>query len=149
MLPLKDVVSFNLSVENTLTATSEIIKEFKKRDLKDKIVLLRLFGTIKQGTNADIDYKRIEDYLQTQGIYSFLKNTNKLQSKEEEIAELKVTSSDMNKVEEAIIEQYEKENPDKFNDLILPLMHSLDLGKQEDEKTVIYETRLFSDLNNS
>jgi hypothetical protein len=26
-------------------------------------------------------------------------------------------------------------------------MHSLDLGKQEDEKTVIYETRLFADLN--
>lgn len=147
MLPIKEVVCFNIEIDNTLIATQKIISEFEKQELRDKIVLLRLEGNIKQGTNADIDYKRITDYLDTRGIYSFLKNTNKLQSQEEEISELKMTSSDMNKVEEVLIKQYELENPDKFNDLINPLMQALDLGKQEDEKTVIYETRLFGDLN--
>ena len=147
MLPIKEVVCFNIEIDNTLIATQKIISEFEKQELKDKIVLLRLEGNIKQGTNADIDYKRITDYLETRGVYSFLKNTNKLQSQEEEISELKMTSSDMNKVEEVLIKQYGLENPDKFNDLITPLMQALDLGKQEDEKTVIYETRLFGDLN--
>ena len=145
-LPLKEVIAFNLEIENALTATQKIISEFDKHDLKDKIVLIRLTGTIKQGTNADIDYKRITDYLSSKGIYSFLKNTNKLQSKDEKI-ELKVSSNEMNKVEEVLIESYTKSNPDKFNNLIIPLLHALDLAKQEDEKSVIYETRLLGDLN--
>lgn len=146
-LPLKEVVCFKIELENALIGTETIIQEFEKHNLMDKIVLLRVFGTITKGTNADIDYSRITDYLTQKGAYSFLKNTNKLQSKEEKIAELKITSGDMNKVEEAIIKQYETENPDKFNDLITPLMHTLQLPKQEDEKTTIYETRLFADLN--
>ncbi|MEK6885940.1 MAG: DNA repair exonuclease, partial [Nanoarchaeota archaeon] len=147
MLPIKEVICFNIDIDNALTATSKIIAEFDKHEIKDKIVLMRLSGTIKQGTNADIDYKRITDYLEQRGSYSFLKNTNKLQSSEEEIADVKITIGDMNKIEEVIIKQYELDNPDKFNELVLPLMHSLDLGKQEDEKTVIFETRLFADLN--
>ena len=35
----------------------------------------------------------------------------------------------------------------KFNSFLTPLMHSLDLAKQEDEKTTIFETRLFAELN--
>jgi len=147
MLPLKEVVCFNIETDNALTATQKIIAEFDKHEIKDKIVLLRLSGTIKQGTNADIDYKKIDDYLEQKKAFSFLKNTNKLQSSEEKIADIKITAGDMNKIEEVIIKQYELENPDKFNELVLPLMHSLDLGKQEDEKTVIFETRLFADLN--
>jgi DNA repair exonuclease SbcCD nuclease subunit len=145
-IPLKEVVSINLEITNTLTATEKIIKEFDKYDLMDKIVLLRLYGTITQGTNADIDFKRITDYLAQKGIYSFLKNTNKLQSKEADM-EIKITTTDMNKVEEILVTQYENDNPDKFNDLIVPLMHSLDLQKQDDEKSAIYESRLFSDIN--
>ncbi|MBM3247511.1 hypothetical protein FJZ17_03165 [Candidatus Pacearchaeota archaeon] len=53
----------------------------------------------------------------------------------------------MNKVEDILVQEYLKDNPDKFNNLIVPLMHSLDLQKQEDEKSVIYETRLLADLN--
>lgn len=147
MLPLKEVCCLNIEITNALTATPKIVGEMDKIDLKDKIFLLRLSGTIEQGISADIDYKKIEEYLNQKGVYSFLKNTNKLQSKEEEIAEIKISSSDMNKIEEIIMKQYEKDNPDKFNILINPLMHALGLQKQEDEKTVIFETRLFSDLN--
>jgi DNA repair exonuclease SbcCD nuclease subunit len=145
-LPIKEVKAFDLSIENALTATQKIISEFEKHDLADKIILLRLYGTITQGTNADIDYKRIADYLNGKGIYSFLKNTNSLQSKEE-ILEIKISSAEMNKIEELLIEDYMKTNPDKFNNLIMPLLHSLDLQKQEDEKSAIYESRLLEGLN--
>jgi DNA repair exonuclease SbcCD nuclease subunit len=147
ILPLKEVVCLNIEIENTLTATQKIISELDNHELIDKIVLLKLFGKIKQGTNADINYEKINEYLTEHKIYSFLKNTNKLESIDDKI-ELKIfSSSDMSKIEEALIGQYSKENPDKFNSMIVPLMHSLNLAKQEDEKTVIYETRLFSELN--
>jgi DNA repair exonuclease SbcCD nuclease subunit len=145
-LVLKDVIAIHIEIENALTATQKIITEFEKHEIRDKIVLMRLYGTITQGTNADIDYKRIGDYLKEKGVYSFLKNTNKLVSKEEEL-EVKIPTSEMNKVEEVLIDEYKKDNPDKFNSLIVPLLHALELQKQEDEKSVIYETRLFGDLN--
>jgi len=145
-LPIKEVISLKIKITNALTGTQKILSEFEKYNLADKIVLLRLDGEITQGTNADIDYKRIEEYLKQKGVYSFLKNTNKLETKEEKI-EIKISASDMGKVEEAFVKQYEIENPDKFNNLIVPLMHSLDLQKQEDEKSVIYESRLFADIN--
>ena len=53
----------------------------------------------------------------------------------------------MEKIEEIFIEKYKKENPDKFNSLILPLLNSLSLEKQEDERTAVFESRLFDDLN--
>jgi len=146
-LPIKEVKVFDMEIENALTTTQKIISEFEKHNLTDKIILLRLKGTIIQGTNADIDYKRVTDYLTSQGVYSFIKNTNKLQSKDETIEMKLPPAAEMNKVEEVLIEDYTKTNPDKFNNLILPLMHALDMQKQEDEKTVIYETRLLADLN--
>jgi len=145
-LILKDVIAIHIEIENALTATQKIISEFEKHNIRDKIVLLRLYGTINQGTNADIDYSRISEYLKERGVYSFLRNTNKLVSKDEQI-EIKISTSEMNKVEEVLIDEYKKDNPDKFNPLIVQLLHSLELQKQEDEKSVIFETRLFADLN--
>jgi DNA repair exonuclease SbcCD nuclease subunit len=146
-LPIKEVLCFNIKIENALTATQEIINEFNKHELMNKIVLLKLFGTITKGTNADIDYKRITDYLTSKGIYCFLKNTNQLETNQEKIEVKLPVSGEMNKVEEVLVEQYSKDNPDKFNELINPLMHALELSKQEDEKSVIFETRLLGDLN--
>lgn len=148
-LPIKEVASFNIEITNALTGTQKIIEAFEKHNLTDKIVLLRVTGILEQGTNADIDYDRIKKYLEEKGVYSFLKNTNKLETKDEKIekSDLKITSTEMNKIEDALVERYDKDNPDKFNPLIVPLMHALELPKQEDEKSVIFESRLFADLN--
>jgi len=143
---LKEVVTFKINIENALTATQQIIDEFEKHNLTNKIVLMKLFGEIKKGTNADIDYVKIEEYLKSKRAYSFLKNTNKLVSEGEKI-EIKISEHDVNKIEETLVKEYELKNPNKFNNLIIPLMHSLELQKQEDEKSAIYESRLFSELN--
>ena len=143
---LKDVITFKIKIENALTATSQIMDELEKHELTDKIVLMKLFGEIKKGTNADIDYLKIEDYLKLKRVYSFLKNTNKLVSEGEKI-DIKISEHEVSKIEETLIKEYETKNPNKFNNLIVPLMHSLELQKQEDEKSAIYESRLFSELN--
>jgi predicted naringenin-chalcone synthase len=50
-------------------------------------------------------------------------------------------------MEEVLIEDYNKNNPDKFNVYISQLMNALELQKQEDEKSVVFESRLFGDIN--
>lgn len=117
-----------------------------KHDLKDKIVLLKVRGRLKTGKPSDIKFQEIKQYLEEKGAYSFLKNTGKLVSEEQEI-ETKIEEKEMEKIEEIFIEKYKKENPDKFNSLILPLLNSLSLEKQEDERTAVFESRLFDDLN--
>ncbi len=147
-IKLKQVQSFKINITNALTATPQIIGEFCKHDLKNKIVLLRLEGEIEQGTNADIDYQKIKEYLEEKQVYSFLKNTNKLQAKEDSIhSDIKIDSTEMDKIEEELVKNYEKENPDKFNKFIVPLIHALNLEKQEDEKAAIYEARLLEGIN--
>ena len=145
-MPIKPVLCLTIEIENALTANKKIQAELEKYSLTDKIILLRLQGTITTGTNADINYSQITDYLKERGAYCFLKNTSKLNSKEETL-EITLPTAEVTKVEETLVKEYEKNNPDKFNKFIVQLMHSLEIQKQEDEKSVIFETRLLEDLN--
>lgn len=147
-IKIKEVAGFKIEVTNALIATQQIINEFEKHDLKDKIVLLRLHGILEQGTNADIDYQKIKKYLDDKQAFSFLKNTHKLTTKQEELkSDITITSGEVDKLEQELIKEYEKNNPDKFNNLINPLIDGLNIQKQEGEKTAIYEARLFSELS--
>ena len=75
-----------------------------------------------------------------------MKNISKLEQEKQEF-QVELDSKEMEKVEEVLIKKYETENPSDFNKLIIPLMESLSLEKQEDEKSVTFEARLFSSLN--
>ena len=145
---IKEVLPFKIEITNSLTATQQIIEEINKHEIQDKIILLRLHGILDQGTNADIDYEKIKQHLQEKQAYSFLKNANKLKTRQEELnSTLTLSSGEMGKVEESLIKEYQKTNPDKFNHLVPLLMDSLNLQKQEDEKSTIYESRLIAELN--
>ncbi len=145
-IKLKEVVIFSLKIKNSLTATANILSEFDNHDLKDKIVLLKLSGTLEQGKTSDINFQEIQEYLKTKEAYSFLKNTGKLIAEEQEF-EGKIEENEMEKIEGLLIDKYKNENPNKFNELILPLFNSLGLEKQEDEKSAIFEARLFDETN--
>jgi len=145
-IPIKQVLSFKIEITNALTGTQKILAEFEKHDIKDKIVLLRLEGTLEQGTNADIDYKSLTSYLTEKGAHCFLRNTNNLNSKERD-SDIKVTATEMGEIEEELVKDFKESNPDKFNPLIDQLIRALNTKKQEDEKTAIYENRLLSELN--
>ena len=147
-LNLKQVLPIKIELTNSLTGTQQVIAELEKHTLQDKIILLRLHGILEQGTNADIDYQAIKQHIEQKQAYSFLKNTHKLKTKQEiEKPDIQINESDVSKIEEALIKDYEEKNPDKFNNLILPLTHALSIEKQEDEKTGIYESRMFSEVS--
>ncbi len=144
-LKLKEVEFIEIRISDALTATNEILIELEKHDLKDKIVLLKVFGTLVNGKTSDIKFQEIQEYIEKVGAYSFLKNTNKLETEKEELR-IHLKPSDMEKIEETLINKYGKENPSNFNKLILPLVESLSIEKQEGEKNQVFENRLLLEL---
>ena len=145
-LKIKEVVCFEIEIEDALTATNKILLEIEKKDVKDKIVLLKINGILKKGKQSDIKYEQIQEYLEKKQAYSFLKNTSNLELVRTEM-NIDFSSKEVEKVEELIIDKYINENPSEFNALITSLMDVLNLEKQEAETNLTFENRLLSDLN--
>mgnify|MGYP001227257228 FL=1 len=130
-----------------MSATQKIIQHLDNYNLEDKIILLKIYGTVKKGRNSDINFQEVEKFLETKGVYSFLKNTSKLEQEKTEELKIDLQSKEVEKVEEVLIKKYDKENPSEFNHLIFQLMESLNLEKQEAETNVTFEKRLLEGLN--
>lgn len=143
IIELKKTKVFHLEVNETLNLTDKLISLMKNEEIRDKIVLLRLSGLVEKGKISDIDFQKIESIAREGGAYSFLKSTKKLRVPELEFSEESINSEEL---EDKIISNYIDENSSKFNDLIKPLMRALQTEKQEDERSVIFEERLFSDI---
>ncbi len=145
-IKLKEIVSIEVEIIDSFKGTEIILNELEKKDLNDKIVLLKVQGILEQGKTSDIKFQEIEDYIRKAGAYCYLKNTSKLEVKNEEI-EIKLESNEMEKVEEVLVKKYELENKSTLNELIFQLMDGLSMEKQEDEKSTTFESRLFLELN--
>ncbi len=141
-LKIKDVVSVRIEITDAVTATEKIISALDKKDLEDKIILLRLKGELENGKNSDIKFSQIEDFVKNRKAYFLLKNTHELKSSE---LELEAEIKDSENIEEETIKIYSKQNPSDFNVLIPSLMHSLSIEKQEGEKTEIFTQRLLEE----
>lgn len=144
----KEVLYFEIEIENAFLANKIIMEDLVDKDLKDKIVLLKLFGTLKSGKNSDINFQEIEDLMKKKEVFSFLKNTSKLEQEKSEELKIDIQSKEMDKIEEILIKKYNKDNLSEFNYLIFQLMDSLNMEKQESETNITFEKRLLEKLNN-
>ncbi|MEM4330815.1 MAG: exonuclease SbcCD subunit D [Candidatus Pacearchaeota archaeon] len=142
-IPLKEVITLELEIDNGLTATQKIINSIDKLNLKDKIFLLKLKGTIKVGTSGDIKFNEIENFIKAKGAYSFLRNISSLINEEKEIS---IKIEDNSNLEEAIIKKYVEESKESFSKIAPLLINALSIEKNEDEKNNIFEERLMSEL---
>ena len=138
-LKLKEVEYIEVQVRDVLEATSQILKEIGRRNIGDKIVLLRVRGILENGKSSDIKFNEIQDYVKRQKAYFMLKNTHDLKSKETEI-EADIT--DTENVEEEAIKIYSEQNPSEFNEIIPQLMNALSIDKQEGETTDNFTKRV-------
>ena len=143
-LPLKQVEIADIEITNALSANEAIMKELERREMNDKIVLLRVSGKLKQGKISDIGFAQIESFVKKKGAYSILKNISGIEKEE---AEIKMEVEDMEQLEEEIIQKYSKESTSKFNSSITHLINALSLEKEEDETSLNFNSRLFSELN--
>lgn len=141
-LKLKEVVLIEVEVKNATIATSQIISEIEKRDVNEKIILLRVKGELESGTTSDIKFPQIEEAASRKNTFFILKNTHELKTKE---IEMEVEVRNIDNVEEESIKIYSNQNPVDFNKFIPQLLHSLSLEKQEGEKIESFTSRLLEE----
>lgn len=141
---LKEVVYLEIEIDNGLVATEKIISSIDRLNLRDKIFLLKLKGVLKQGKSGDIRFNEIEDFVEKKQAFSFLRNISSLKVEE---VDLGVESSDVENIEEKIVEEYAEKNPADLNKILPQLMSILAFEKNEDEKSTIFENRLMNDLS--
>ena len=147
-IPLKEVVSVEIKIDSGLTATQKIISEFDKFNLKDKIVLLKLKGILMQGKTGDIRFNEIEEFIKRKEAFTFLRNISSITTQDSEFEMELLQSDNIDNIEHQIIDEYSRKNPANFNKYLPQLMTALSLEKNEDEKSIIYEERLLSELKN-
>ena len=141
-IKIKETELLTFEVKDTLTATEEIISELEKRDITDKIVLLRVKGELEKGKNSDIDFQKIEKFAKDNGAYFMLKNTHDLKTKE---VDLEFEIEETENVEEETIKIYSEQNPSDFNSLIPQLVNSLSIEKQEGETSENFTKRILEE----
>lgn len=139
---LKNLSCLSLEIKNAHDAAELILKALEKEVIKDRIVIVKLFGTLEIGKIGDIDFGRVEKHLKEQGVYVFLKSTSKLIMAE---PELKIPVADSLNIESHLIKKFREENPTKFDSHILDLMRALQIEKLEDEKVSVFEDRIVSE----
>lgn len=144
-IKIKDVVYIEIEITNGLTATQKIIDELDKSNLKNKIVLLKLKGILTQGKTGDIRFNEVEEFINKKEAYTFLRNISALKIQETEF-EIELASDNVENIERQILNDYAIKNPANFNKYLSQLMTTLSIEKNEDEKSIIYENRLLSEL---
>jgi len=141
-LPTKKIETIKIEVNDGLVATEEIISELNKRELKDKIILLRVKGELQRGKTSDIKFQKIDDFVKEQGAYFLLKNTHELSVKQ---VDIDVEIKDDSNIEQETIEKFSQDNVSDFNTLIEPLIEALSKDKQEDEKNETFNNRVLDE----
>ena len=141
-IKLKQVVCFSLEIKNAHSATDEILLALDKEFLKNKIVILKLHGTLETGKTSDIDFARIEKYVHDKGVFVFLRSTSKLIIAE---PEFKIQVSDSANIESQLVKKFREDNPTKFDFLINDMIRALQMEKLEDEKLAVFEERIISE----
>ena len=140
-LKIKEVEHAIFDIKNAVTATEEIISELNKKDLTDKIVLLRLKGNLENSKVSNMDLPKIEEFVMKKGAYFILKNTHDLKTREEDI-EFEVGEED---IEEETVKLYTEKNHSELNRFTKQLIDSLSIEKQEGETSEGFSKRIFDE----
>src|SRR3989338_8456775 len=146
-IKVKDVavLRFFANWKSAFELQEEIELASQKIDSSDKIVLLRISGTLKSGKPSDINFKDI--FAKMPLAYFIMKNTGMLQALE--IDGVKVENGTVEQVEAKILDQFTGllsfEGADE-KVLISSMMQALDKEKAEGEKVADFEKRLLDDV---
>jgi len=143
-LKIKDIVSISIEIRSALNATEQIISEIEKRDVEDKIILLRVRGELESGSNSDKKFSQIEETASRKKAYFLLKNIHELKTKE---LEMEIEVRNIDNIEEESIRLYSEQNQGSFNfnSFIPQLIQSLSIEKQEGEKVESFTNRLLEE----
>lgn len=146
-IPIKlyDVENINIDAEHKTTEQVETLleSEIKEKDFTDKIVTIRIAGTLESGKPSDINFREFFNKLKEKGAYAILKNSSALTSKEFE--DIKIEVSDTQELETNLInEQISKDDLTDTDaiELTKKLLRILDDSKHEGERVYDFEKRI-------
>lgn len=145
-IPIKEVVLVEIEIDDGLTATQKIIDELDKLSLTDKIVLLKIRGTLIQGKTGDIKFNEIENFIKKKNAFVSLRNISSIKVRDSDFYMETSQTDSVEEIEKKIIGEYSEKNPADFNKYLPQLMTALSLEKNEDEKSAVYEDHLVSEL---
>ena len=142
-IALKEIKSVFINAQDKSIEQVETELENIK-DVNDKILLIRIEGTLKSGKPGEIRFKEILDKLDA---YSILKNTAKLKSIE--FSEYETRKGDVNEIELDILKENLSNIKAVFDQekVAKQLLYSLNLEKDEGERNFDFEYRLIKDIN--
>jgi len=114
----------------------------------NKIVLVRLTGTLRQGAAADISFAKLFSQAENQGAYACLRNTVALRSPE--FVEQEFTPQAAEKIEQVVIDNHLGQQPtglsvDDERALFQNLLVTLAQTQHEGETKSTYEMRILDD----
>ncbi len=140
-IPIKlvDVESYFIDANDKLP--QEVIGEINNiKNFENKIIILRIEGSLRSGKPSDIDFKSLLSRFEKS--YIVLKNTSKFTTKEKQ--EFEIKSGSVEEVEENIIKDFKSDLFD--SDFAFKLIDVLDVEKEEGERNIDFENRLISNL---
>lgn len=155
-IPLQSVEHLNIKIESKHQTPAQVEEQIKQQlenyDLNNKLITLRLNGSLISGKVNDINFKSITEISQQKGAYHLLKNTSGLQSEEmEEISGLSASTPE--ETEERIIQEHLQQIRTDFLDkegelrLVHSLLHTTNAEKAEGETKTTFEKRILEEID--
>jgi len=144
-IKLKNIFSIEIDAgsKSPEIVNSEIIQKIKHDNIKDKIVMVKISGTLARGKTSDINLREIEEEAKKAGCYSLLKNTSGLESPEFSI-KTDIKTENVDEIEKEIIAKQKIDDFSKFTEILLK---SMEMEKMEGEKNETFEKRLFDEFS--
>ena len=128
---------------------NEIHEQIEKLQLNEKLLIIKIKGTLKTGKPSDLDMNNIIEKAKEKNVLLVKKNFNKFFSKE--FDELNVESDlSINEIEKKILSQYSDKiklsNHPNTSEIIFQIMNVLEEEKQFGETNFSFEKRLNDNL---
>ena len=147
---LLDVELFDIDAKNRSPQEleNEIIEKMEGRTVKNKIVLIKMRGILKNGNPSDIDFRKIFSFAYQSGAKAVKKNISRLKSHEFE--EIKIGHSmHIEEIEKKLIEEHlgQIEFIGDEKEMIFSLMDILKEQQEEGENLSSFQERIKENTN--
>jgi hypothetical protein len=143
-----EIIEINALNSSSFELEKKILDKLKNFDFEDKIVLLRVYGSLDSGKVSDINFNSVLNQIYSAGAYFVMRNTSGLFSEENSLDDVEIESSD--NVEHKLIEENLNKVDNNFKDeseIIYKLMQLASSNKLDGERIYDYESRIFSQID--
>ena len=136
--------------KSAIQINQEIKNHFSNKEIKNKIVTIRLFGELIEGRSSDINFPEITDWFYQKGTSFVMRNTSKLSSKEFEEIKINTKETSLEETEEKIIKEHLQQinlfDKNKELQLVKELIQTLNTKKQEGEKNYDFDEKICKEI---